>query len=32
VQAIEHIADKNAASDRSPFPVENFVFTVRPPG
>jgi tetratricopeptide (TPR) repeat protein len=32
VQAIERIADKNAASDRSPFPVENFVFTVRPPG
>ena len=32
VEAIEHIADKNAASDRSPFPVEDFVFTVRPPG
>lgn len=32
VQAIERIADKNAASDRSPFPVEDFVFTVRPPG
>jgi len=32
VQAIERIADTNAASDHSPFPVEDFVFTVRPPG
>ena len=32
VEAIGRIADNNAASDRSPFPVEDFVFTVRPPG
>ncbi len=32
LEAIQHIADQNAASDKSPFPVEDFVFTVRPPG
>lgn len=31
LEAIQHIADENAASDKSPFPVEDFVFTVRPP-
>ena len=31
LEAIQHIADENAASDRSPFPIEDFVFTVRPP-
>ncbi len=29
---IQKISDANAAADRSPFPVEEFVFTVRPPG
>jgi tetratricopeptide (TPR) repeat protein len=32
LQKIQQIADANAASDHSPFPVEEFVFTVRPPG
>ena len=32
LEAIQHIADENAASDKSPFPVEDFVFRVRPPG
>lgn len=32
LEAIQHIADENAASDKSPFPVENFIFAVRPPG
>jgi len=32
LQSIEQIAEANAAADRSPFPVEEFVFTVRPPG
>lgn len=32
LEAIQRIADENAASDKSPFPVEDFVFTVRPPG
>jgi tetratricopeptide (TPR) repeat protein len=32
LETIQHIADENAASDKSPFPVEDFVFTVRPPG
>jgi len=31
LEAIQHIADQNAASDKSPFPVEDFVFRVRPP-
>ena len=31
LEAIQHIADENAASDKSPFPIEDFVFTVRPP-
>ncbi len=31
LEAIQRIADENAASDKSPFPVEDFVFTVRPP-
>ena len=31
LEAIQHIADENAASDKSPFPVEDFVFRVRPP-
>ncbi len=31
LEAIQRIADQNAASDVSPFPVEDFVFTVRPP-
>jgi len=30
IEAIQHIADQNAASDKSPFPVEDFVFRVRP--
>ena len=30
LEAIQHIADENAASDKSPFPVEDFVFRVRP--
>ncbi len=32
LEAIQQIADQNAASEKSPFPVEDFVFTVRPPG
>jgi tetratricopeptide (TPR) repeat protein len=32
LEAIQHIADQNAASDKSPFPLEDFVFGVRPPG
>jgi lipopolysaccharide biosynthesis regulator YciM len=32
LETIQHIADQNAASDQSPFPMEDFVFTVRPPG
>jgi len=32
LEAIQHIADENAAADKSPFPVEDFVFQVRPPG
>ena len=31
LETIQHIADQNAASEKSPFPVEDFVFTVRPP-
>jgi len=31
LDAVQRIADKNAASDQSPFPAEDFVFTVRPP-
>jgi tetratricopeptide (TPR) repeat protein len=31
LETIQHIADQNAASDKSPFPVEDFIFTVRPP-
>jgi len=31
LDTIQHIADENAASDKSPFPVEDFVFQVRPP-
>jgi tetratricopeptide (TPR) repeat protein len=31
LETIQHIADENAASDKSPFPAEDFVFTVRPP-
>jgi tetratricopeptide (TPR) repeat protein len=31
LDAIQGIADKNAASDASPFPMEDFVFSVRPP-
>ena len=30
--AVQRIADENAASDQSPFPMEDFVFTVGPPG
>ena len=30
LEAIQHIADENAASDKSPFPVEDFIFSVRP--
>ena len=30
LEAIQHIADESAASDKSPFPVEDFVFRVRP--
>lgn len=30
LEAIQGIADKNAASGESPFPVEDFVFRVRP--
>ena len=30
--AIEKISDANAASDHSPFPMEDFIFTVRAPG
>jgi tetratricopeptide (TPR) repeat protein len=30
LEAIQHVADENAASDKSPFPVEDFVFRVRP--
>lgn len=32
LEAIQHIADENAASDKSPFPIEDFIFAVRPPG
>ena len=32
IQTIQRIADQNAASDKSPFPVEDFVFSVQPPG
>ena len=31
LEAIQHIADENAASDQSPFPAEDFMFT-RAPG
>ena len=31
LETIQRIADQNAASDKSPFPVEDFVFGVRPP-
>lgn len=31
LETIQHIADENAASDKSPFPIEDFVFHVRPP-
>jgi len=31
LETIQHIADENAASDKSPFPVEDFIFSVRPP-
>lgn len=30
LDAIQHIADENAASDKSPFPLEDFVFRVQP--
>ena len=30
LEAIQHVADENAASDKSPFPMEDFVFCVRP--
>ena len=32
LEAIQHIADQNAASEKSPFPAEDFGFKIRPPG
>jgi predicted Zn-dependent protease len=32
LEAIKHIASESAGSDQSPFSVEDFLFTVRPPG
>jgi tetratricopeptide (TPR) repeat protein len=32
VETIQRIVDSNSAAERAPFPVEDFVFTVRPPG
>jgi tetratricopeptide (TPR) repeat protein len=32
VETIQRIVDSNSATERAPFPVEDFVFTVRPPG
>ena len=32
LDAVQHIADQNAAPEKSPFPAEDFVFKVRPPG
>jgi tetratricopeptide (TPR) repeat protein len=31
LEAIQRIADENAASDQSPFPVKDFMFSVQPP-
>ena len=32
METIQHIASKTGGSDESPFSMENFLFTVRPPG
>lgn len=32
LETIRHIAAENAASDKNPFPTEEFLFTVRAPG